>query len=134
MRYGLFSGILFVIAIMAAASVNADSKPSLRMEFQVQESSLDEVKEILMQYARKEGFAVENIGPHMPPKGNRPVFYIHLARQDSAEITVTNFLRQGQMLLFFYYARQADHPEKIIDPLLSELRKRWPDIHVYTGL
>jgi hypothetical protein len=134
MRYGLCAAVMFAVALIAVASVNADTKPALRMEFQVQEGSLDQVMEILTRYAKREGFTLEDIGPHMPPKDNRSVFYVHLARQDSAEITVTNFLRHDHMLLAFYYAKQAAHPEKIIDPLLSELREKWPDIHVYTGL
>jgi hypothetical protein len=70
----------------------ADSKPVLRMEFQIQESSLSDMMEILTRYAKKEGFAVEEIGPHMPPKENRPIFYVNLTRQDAVKITVTNFL------------------------------------------
>mgnify|MGYP001308344635 CR=1 FL=1 len=134
MRYGVYAAVLFVVAIMAAASVNADTEPSLRMEFQVQESSLSEVMEILTRYAKTEGFTVENVGPNMPQKDNRPVFYVNLTRQDSARILVTNFLKQDQMFLAFYHPKQAVHPEQIIDPLISELREKWPDIHVYTGL
>jgi hypothetical protein len=104
------------------------------MEFRVQESSLEDVMEILMRYAKREGFTVANTGPHMPPKENRQVFYVQLTRQDSARITVTNFLKHDQMLLGFYYATQTNRPEKIVDPLISELREKWPDIHVYTGM
>ena len=90
--------------------------------------------EILMRYAKKEGFTVEDIGPHMPPKDNRPVFYVSLTRQDSTEITVTNFLKEDQILLFLYVPKQDTEYQRLVDPLLSELREKWADIHVYTGL
>lgn len=125
-----------MVAIMAAAGVNADIKPALRMEFHVQESSLNEVMEILTRYAKKEGFTVVDLGPRMPPKDKRPVpvFFVRLIRQDSTEITVTNFLRENQMLLAFYVPQQAAQSQQLVDPLISELREKWPDIHVYTGL
>jgi hypothetical protein len=135
MRSGFYTAALFVVATMAATSINAGTNlvPALRMEFQVQESSLSEVMEILTRYAKREGFTVENIGPNMPRKENRRVFYVHLIRQDFVEVTVTNFLKRNQMLLGFYYPKQTAHPEQIIDALISELREKWPDIHVYTG-
>jgi hypothetical protein len=133
MRFGVYAAFLFVVAIMPAASVNADTKPSRRMDFQVQEASLGEVMEILTRYAKTEGVIVENIGPNMPQKDNRPVFYVNLTRRDSVRILVTNFLKQDQMFLAFYYPTQAAHPEKISAALISELRQKWPDIHVYTG-
>src|SRR5690348_1634043 len=83
---------IFMVAAMAGTGVNADIKPVLRMEFQVQQSSLSDVMEVLTQYAKKEGFTVEDIGSHMPPKDNRPrpIFYVNLKREDSTEITVTD--------------------------------------------
>jgi hypothetical protein len=103
------------------------------MEFQVQESSLSDVMEILTRYAKSEGFTVEKAGPSMR-HDNRPVFYVVLTRDDSARVTVTNFIKQDQMLMAFYYPKQAVHPEQIVDPQLSALREKWPDIHVYNGL
>jgi hypothetical protein len=128
------AAVIFMVAVMAAIGANADIKPALRMEFEVQESSLSDLMKILTRYASKEGFAVEDIGLHMPPKDNRPIFYVNLRRQDSAEITVTNFLKQSQMLLAFYVSKQDAQSQQLVDPLISELREKWPDIHVYTGL
>jgi hypothetical protein len=123
-----------IVAVMTAAGADADIKPALRMEFHVQEAGLSDLMEILTRYADKEGFTVEDIGPHMPPKDSRPIFYVNLKRQDSTEITVTNFLKQNQMLLAFYVPKQDAHSQHLIDPLISELREKWPDIHIYTGL
>ena len=135
MRNRFCTAVIFMVAIVVAAGVNADTKPALRMEFLVQESSLSEVMKILTRYAKKEGFTVEDVGPRMPPKEKRPVFYVNLTRQDSTEmITVTNFLRQNQMLLFFYTPKLGAQSQQLVDPLISELREKWPDIHVYTGL
>ncbi len=117
-----------------AMGANADVKPTLRMEFQVKESNLSDLMEILTRYAKKEGFTVEDIGPHMPPKENRPIFYVNLRRPDSTKIIVTNFLEKSQMLLLLYVPRQDAQSQQLIDPLISEIREKWPDIHVYTGL
>jgi hypothetical protein len=132
-RYGLFSAILLVVAILVTAGAYADTKPARVMEFHVQESSLSDVMEILTRYAQREGLTVENIGPRLPPRSNRTVFYINLTRQGFAEITATNLIKQDQMLLGFYYPKQAANSEQIGDALVSELREKWPDIHVYTG-
>jgi hypothetical protein len=134
MRNRLAVAIIFMVAAMMAAGATADIKPTLRMEFQVQESNLSDVMEILTRYARKEGFTVEDTGPHMPPKDNRPIFYVNLRRPDSTKIIVTNFLEKNQMLLFLYVPKQDTQFQQLIDPLISEIRERWPDIHVYTGL
>jgi hypothetical protein len=134
MRNRFCAAVISMVAVMTATGANADIKPALRMEFQVQESSLSDVMKILTRYAKKEGFTVEDVGPHMPPKDNRPIFYVNLTRQDSTEITVTNFLKQNQMLLAFYVPKQDTQSQHLIDPLISELREKWPDIHVYTGL
>jgi hypothetical protein len=89
--------------------------------------------EILTQYAIREGLTVENIGPRLPPRRNRTVFYVNLTRGDFVESTATNIIKQDQMLLGFYYPDQATHSEQIGDALISELREKWPDIHVFTG-
>jgi hypothetical protein len=122
-----------MVAIMAAGSANADIKPVLRMEFHVQENNLDEVKEILTRYAKKEGFTVDDIGPRMPRKHDRTVFYVILQRGDSERVTVTNFLERDQVLLGFYTTKQDAQSVRVIDPLIADLREKWPDIHVYTG-
>ncbi len=134
MRKRVCAAIMFMFAAIAATGARADIKPALRMEFEVQESSLSDLMEILMRYAEKEGFTVQDIGPRMPPKDKRLVFYVTLIRPDSTEITVTNFLRQNQMLLFLYAPKQDAQSRQLIDPLISQLREMWPDIHVYTGL
>jgi hypothetical protein len=133
MRYGFCAAVLLLVAIMATAGANADTKPALVMEFHVQESSLSDVMEILTRYAKREGLTVKDIGPRLPPRGKRTVFYVNLTRQDFAEITATNIIKQDQMLLGFYYPKQAAHSEQIGDALIHELREKWPDIHVYTG-
>lgn len=134
MQNSFCGAAIFMIAAMAATVASADVKPVLRMEFQVQESGLNDLMEILTRYANKEGFTVADIGPHMPTKKNRPVFYVNLIRHDSTGITVTNILRQNQMLLAFYVPRQDAESQHLIDPLISALREKWPDIHAYTGL
>jgi hypothetical protein len=134
MRHRLCAAVLFVAAILAAGDANADTKPVLVMEFHVQESSLNDLMEILTRYAKSEGLTVINIGPRLPPRGNRTVFYVSLTRQGSAEIRATNIMDQNQMLLGFYYPKEAASTEQIGDALISQLRQKWSDIRVYTGL
>jgi len=103
------------------------------MEFHIQESTLSDVIEILTQYATREGLTVENIGPRLPPRGNRIVFYVNLTRGGFIEVTATNIIKQDQMLVGFYYSDQANRSAQIGDVLISHLREKWPDIHDYTG-
>lgn len=131
-RFAAFA--IFLVAIIAGTSVYAETaQPSFRMEFQVQEKDLDNLMAILVRYAQKEAFSIEDIGSNMPPKDNRPVFYVNLKRQDAAEFTLTNFLRRDQILLFFYKPKQITQVEAIAAPLIKQLRERWPDIHAYVG-
>lgn len=133
MRHRCYGAALFAIALIASTSVGAQNiMPLLRLEFSVQESNLSEVMEVLQRYAKSESFSIRDIGPRLPPKESRVVFYAILTRDDNAEIKVTNFLRKDQMLLFFYPPK-GSHPEQIVEPLISELRQKWPDIHTYTG-
>jgi hypothetical protein len=108
-------------------------EPLVRMEFRTEEGDRHDLMNILIGYAKQEGFSLENIGPNMPQRDKRPVLYVIPTRDDSAEITVTNFLKQDQMLLY-HYRRNTAHPEQIIDALISEIRVKWPDIHPYLGL
>ena len=133
MRYRFFAAVPLVVAILATAGANADSSPARRLEFHVQESNLSDVMEILTQYATSEGLTVENIGPRLRPTGNRTVFYVNLTRGDFVEITATNIIKQDQMLLGFYYRKHPAHSEQAGNALISDLREKWPDIHVYTG-
>jgi len=126
--------VIFVVATVMPAIGNADIHPALRMEFSVKESDFSELMSVLAHYAEKTGFTVEDVGPRMPPKDDRPIFYVHLNRPDSTKITVTNFLERHQVLLFLYLPKQDTHSIPIIDPLIAELRHRWPDIHVFTGM
>src|SRR5262249_14316682 len=114
-------------------TVNADIHPVLRLEFRVQENDLNDVMEVLTSYGKKEGFSIENLGPRMPLKDDRPVFYVVLKRGDSDRVTVTNFLERNQILLALYTQKHDAQSLQVIDPLISQLRERWPDIHVYTG-
>jgi len=132
MRYGF--AVPLVVAMLATAGANADSNPARRMEFHVQESGLSDVMEVLTRYAAREGLTVESIGPRLPPKGNRIVFYVNLTRGDFVEITATNIIKQDQMLLGFYNPMYATQSEQIGDALISDLHEKWPDIHAYTGM
>ena len=133
MRRRLCAAFLFVIMVKAAANANCGMQPTLRMEFHVQKTDLSYVMEVFTRYAEREGLSIEDIGPSLPPRSNRTVFYAVLRRQDFNEIKVTNFIRRDQMLLIFYCSKQAADSEQIGDALIAELREKWPDIHVCAG-
>ena len=134
-RIGRISAVvIFIVAAATPAIGKADIHPALRMEFSVKESDLSDLMMVLTRYAEKAGFTVENVGPHMPPKNNRPIFYVNLRRSDATKITVTNFLEMNQVLLFLYLPKQDAQSLQLIDPLIAQLRERWPDIHVYIGM
>ncbi len=134
MRNRLSAVVIFVVAAVMLAIANADIQPALRLEFSVKERNFSDLMDVLTRYAEKAGFTVEDVGPHMPPKDNRPIFYVNLRRPDSTKIVVTNFLERNQVLLFLYFPKQDTRSMQLIDPLIAELRERWPDIHVYTGM
>jgi hypothetical protein len=136
MRVRLLVTALFLITLTAGRGLNAEpASPLLRMEFQVQEKDLGELIGILAQYAKEHGFSVKDIGPYLPKHGERtsPLLYVSLVREDSSML-VTNFIKQDQVLVAFYYKHRPLHADQIDDePLISTLRERWPDIHLYTG-
>src|SRR5262245_33309639 len=105
MKNRVCAAVIFMFAVIAPTDASADIEPALRTEFEVRESSLNDLMEILTQYANKEGFIVEDVGPHMP-QGQQADILLNLKRQGSTEITVTNFLKQNQMLLGFYASKQ----------------------------
>ncbi len=134
MHYRSAALAIFAVAIIFGTNIHAETvQPSFRMEFQIQEKDLDSLMEIPVRYAQKEAFSIEDVGPNMPPKDNRPVFYVNLKRQDSAQFTFNNFLRRDQILLFFYKPKQVTQVEAIVSPLVEQLRERWSDIHAYVG-
>lgn len=129
----IYAAAALVVPVMWNTAY-ADISPTLRMEFEVQQSDLSDVMKILTKYANDEGLTIENMGPRMPPRGGRPVFYVKLVRQDVTILIVTNFVRPDQMLIGYYAPTHGTDPQRPIEPLISEMRQRWPDIHVYTGL
>ena len=127
--------VAFFAGMTAGTSicVQADTAPSRRMEIPVPQDELAKLSSTLSEFAQKESFSFEDIGARMPFKDNRPVFYVRLIKSDSNEITATNFLEQNRVLLFHYPSNQGNSFEEF-DKLINELRRKWPQIHPYSGL
>jgi len=123
--------IFCVVAMFLAVATGACSyTPTLNMQFEVRPTDLPEVMEILVRYAQKEDLTVLDVGAQLPPKENRRIFLVKLRRQGYPYVTTENFLKQDQMIVSFYVSKQDARFQEVVDALLSELRQRWPDIHV----
>ena len=124
---------LGMTAISTAAQAKIDPSP-VRMEFQIETKDLNELMMILVRYSNNEELRLENVGSKMPQKENRPIFYVNLYADDVFKITVSNFLREDKVLLLFYEKKEESRAKSAFDSLTSQIRARWPDLHIYDGL
>ena len=133
MLRGLSAVAVILFSSMIASCMAQTTSPKVHLELQIAADDVTELRQLITDFAKDEGFAFEDVGPELPPRQGREVFYILLKRSD-IEVLVDDFLEQYRFGVAIYDLKSRPEFESVAARLEAMLRNRWPDrLRPYTG-
>jgi len=126
--------LLVWVLFVSQVSYSQGMKPKIRLEFEVTASDLSQLSELLMRFARDEGFSISDHGAKMPPKNGRPLFWMELSRGSLVEVDVNNIRSENRVFVWIYELSPNPEFDEVAGRLEKVLREKWPNIAPYKGL
>ena len=108
-----------------------DALLKVRLEFRITPDELAELRSVLLKFAQTERLAVNDVGTKMPPRQERPLFYVELDRGSSVQLVVTNIRAEKRMFVWVYELEPASDFARLGSRLEEVLRRKWPTLAPY---
>ena len=100
-------------AVTAQTSLPRNAPLKIRLEFRIKPDQLNELRDVLGEFAQTEHFAINDVGSQMPPRHGRPLFYLELDQGDSLRVTITNIRSEDRMFVWFYEFQSGSNLKEV---------------------
>jgi hypothetical protein len=109
-------------------------KPKVRLDLRVDSKEVAALREVIVEFAQAEGFAIHNFGSEMPPRDGREFVWLQLTRGEAMRVDLDNFMKAEHFFIAFYDLRSDPRFNESVSRLQEMTSARWPgQLTTYTG-
>jgi hypothetical protein len=133
-----FVRVIVACLIMMGALVSACDaetiKPKVRLDLRLDSWDVAALHDVIDEFARAEGFMMDNFGPKMPPRDGREFVWLQLSRGGAMRVDLDNFMKADHFFIAFYDLRSDPRFEDSVSKFEEMIDARWPgQLTTYTG-
>lgn len=111
----------------ADPSKKGGADPDVILEFDVAEKEVDDLRSLIEEFARSEGFTFEDVGSQMPTSGgSKSIVALNLTRGNGIEVFVGDLQGIGRFHVAFYHLQSDREFDEVVSRLKGMLQQKWP--------
>ena len=139
---GTAAGLLLVlptitVVLLSSATTGGMAQslvPKVRLELPIAAADATDLRRLIADFAKDEGFRLWDFGARMSPWQGRELFYVRLMRSN-VDVLVDDFLEQNKIFIAIYdFGQSPAEFEAVVTKFKKMLGNRWPErLRAYTG-